>query len=53
MSKYITTICLIVGGIVPIIVDTGSSGEEKGMSELEGISFIKTIIDKSVKNDKK
>ena len=31
----------------------GSNGEEKGASELEGISFIKTIIDKSVKNDKK
>ena len=25
MSKYITTFCLIVGGIVPIIVDIGSS----------------------------
>ena len=25
MSKYVTTMCLIVGGIVPIIVDTGSS----------------------------
>ena len=25
MSKYITTLCLIVGGIVPIIVDISSS----------------------------
>ena len=25
MGKYITTLCLIVGGIVPIIVDIGSS----------------------------
>ena len=25
MSKYITTLCLIVGGIVPIIVDVGPS----------------------------
>ena len=25
MSKYITTLCLIVGGIVPIIVDIGPS----------------------------
>ena len=25
MRKYITTLCLIVGGIVPIVVDIGSS----------------------------
>ena len=25
MSKYITTLCLIVGGIIPIIVDIGPS----------------------------
>ena len=25
MSKYITTMCLIIGGIVPIIVDTSAS----------------------------
>ena len=25
MGKYITTMCLIIGGIVPIIVDTSSS----------------------------
>ena len=25
MAKYLTTLCLIVGGIVPIIVDIGSS----------------------------
>ena len=25
MGKYITTLCLIIGGIIPIIVDIGSS----------------------------
>ena len=47
MKKFLVVIVLLL-----FLIGCGC-GEEKGMSELEGISFIKTVIDKSVKNDKK